>query len=145
MGVAQASHNQHLVEIVTTIQTRLMRFFYLIIAMDAYGPQLVKEHEEIVAAIRRRDPEQARQRAADHVTQTIRRSAGLFMTATEARLGELVTEPGTLTTGFAAEPLPLSEATAWGEHGDAARFHTARAQIEVDPALTARGGGRRRK
>ena len=138
VGIAQASHNQHLVEIATSIQTRLMRFFYLIIAMDAYGPQLVKEHEGIVAAIRERQPEQARQRAAEHVTNTIRRSAGLFMTATEARLGELITEPGSLLAGYGGEGLA-------GEHGDAARFHTAREQIEVDPALTAKAGRRRGK
>ncbi|HVA64130.1 MAG TPA: FCD domain-containing protein, partial [Terriglobales bacterium] len=138
VGIAQASHNQHLVEIATSIQTRLMRFFYLIIAMDAYGPQLVKEHEGIVAAIRERQPEQARQRAAEHVTNTIRRSAGLFMTATEARLGELITEPGSLMAGYGGEGLA-------GEHGDAARFHTAREQIEVDPALTAKAGRRKGK
>ncbi|HXR97897.1 MAG TPA: GntR family transcriptional regulator [Terriglobales bacterium] len=93
VGIAAASQNQHLVEVVTAIQTRLMRFFYLIIAMDGYGPQLVNEHKLIVAAIRERQPEAARQHAAEHVTQTIRRSAGLFMNSTEARLGELITEP----------------------------------------------------
>ncbi|MGH9394596.1 MAG: GntR family transcriptional regulator, partial [Terriglobales bacterium] len=154
VGIAQAAHNQHLVEIVTAIQTRLMRFFYLIIAMDAFGPQLVAEHEGIVAAIRGRQPELARQRAAEHVTSTIRRSAGLFMTSTEARLGELIAEPGTVLgqggRGAEGQALPQPFAEAAGviglpqapdaslEHGDAARFRSARAQIEVDPALTER-------
>ncbi|HUX66163.1 MAG TPA: GntR family transcriptional regulator [Terriglobales bacterium] len=147
VGIAQASHNQHLVEIATTVQTRLMRFFYLIIAMDAYGPQLVQEHEQIVAAIRARQPEQARQRAAEHVTHTIRRSAGLFMTSTEARLGELIAEPGSLMPGFGGEALADAAGVLAprGEHGDAARFHTAREQIEVNPALTAKAGRRRQE
>ncbi|HXE31083.1 MAG TPA: GntR family transcriptional regulator [Terriglobales bacterium] len=141
VGIAQASHNQHLVEIVTSVQTRLMRFFYLIIAMDAYGPQLVNEHEEIVRAIRARRPEEARQRAADHVTNTIRRSAGLFMTSTETRLGELITDPG-LMASFPPEGLVPGGIP---ERGDAAQFHDARASIAVDPSLTARKESSRRK
>lgn len=136
VGIAQATHNQHLVEIVTSIQTRLLRFFYLIIAMDAYGPQLVQEHEGILTAIRARDAEAARARAADHVTQTIRRSAGLFMTSTEARLGELITDPGSMGR---------LEATALAPELDSAAFHAAREGVEVDPErLPAAAGNRRR-
>ncbi len=141
VGLAQASHNQHLVEIAASIQTRLMRFFYLIIAMDAYGPQLVREHEQIVAAIRARDAEKARQRAAEHVTQTIRRSAGLFMTSTEARLNELIAEPAALA-GFGGA-LPEEPAPAIAPAGDAAAFLAGREGVAVDPALTERARGRR--
>ncbi len=141
VGIAQATHNEHLVEIVTAIQSRLMRFFYLIIAMDAYGPQLVHEHELIMDAIRARRPDEARQRAAEHVAQTVRRSAGVFMTATEARLGELITEPSSLM-GAPSEPHPLAEAAAvmgWPSAAaplnDAAALQRGRAGVEVRPAL----------
>lgn len=146
VGIAQASHNAHLVEIVTSIQSRLMRFFYLIIAMDAYGPQLVREHELIVEAIRARRPEEARQHAAEHVAQTVRRSAGLFMTSTEARLGELIAEPASLM-GAAAETQPLAEAAAvmgWaGAGSDSEALQRGRAGVEVRPALL--GPKRRRR
>lgn len=142
VGIAQASHNQHLVEIVTAIQTRLLRFFYLIIAMDAYGPQLVQEHEQIVAAIRARQPEQARQRAAEHVTQTIRRSAGLFMTSAEARLGELIAEPATIE-GLGAARLDAGGGFDTGL--DAAGFAAGRASVAVDPALTEAAARPRRR
>ncbi|MGH9466286.1 MAG: GntR family transcriptional regulator [Terriglobales bacterium] len=148
VGIAQASHNQHLVEIVTAIQSRLMRFFYLIIAMDAFGPTLVHEHELIMEGIRGRRPEEARLRSAEHVMKTVRRSAGLFMTATEARLAELVTEPGMLQ-GAAVEAEPLAEAASvmgWpstpgavaaAERPDAAGLQRGRAGVEVRPALLA--------
>jgi DNA-binding GntR family transcriptional regulator len=87
VGIAEASQNQHLVEVTTAIQTRLMRYFYLIIAMDAFGPELVEEHERIISAIRARNAQLARDRAAEHVRKTIERSAGLFVRSTRARLG----------------------------------------------------------
>jgi len=100
VGIARATGNQHLVGIVSDVQTRLLRFFYLIIAMDAYGPELVSEHEAIVRAIRERDAEGARRQAAEHVSQTVRRSAGLFVNSSDARLrevsGDLIAEPGTV-------------------------------------------------
>lgn len=88
VGIAEASQNEHLVEIATTIHTRLMRFFYLIIAMDAYGPELVGEHERIIAAIRGRQAGQASERAAEHVRRTIARSTGMITQSIHTRLGE---------------------------------------------------------
>jgi DNA-binding GntR family transcriptional regulator len=87
VGIAEASQNEHLVEVTTAIQTRLMRYFYLIIAMDAFGPDLVNEHEKIISAIRARSPDLARERAAEHVRKTIERSARLFLQSTRFRLG----------------------------------------------------------
>lgn len=90
VGIAQATDNKDLLGIVTNIHTRLMRYFYLGLSLDAFGPELVAEHCNIVDAIKARNPEEARQRAAEHVSNTIRRSANLFLAATGTRLEETV-------------------------------------------------------
>lgn len=72
--IAAASRNQSLLEIVTNAQTRLMRYYYLVIVMDSYGPQLVAEHRELVRALRSGNAELARARASDHLENTVRRS-----------------------------------------------------------------------
>jgi DNA-binding FadR family transcriptional regulator len=54
-----------------------MRYFYQVISMDSYGHQLVEEHRDIARAVKRRNPELARQCAAEHVRKTIQRSARL--------------------------------------------------------------------
>jgi DNA-binding GntR family transcriptional regulator len=141
VGIAQASQNADLIGIVTSIQTHLMRFFYLIIAMDAYGVELVQEHEKIVAAIRGRDPLQAQRYSSEHIRNTIRRSAGLFMTSTEARLGELITDSELLRSfrkGSAASwdeiatpDSPRANPKFLGK-ADAALFRAGRASITVD-------------
>ena len=93
VGIAQASGNDFLAGMVSSIHTRLMRFFYLGLSMDAYGLELVKEHCEIVDAIKARDSERARKCAHEHVINTIRRSAGLFQAATDRSLGVRRSEP----------------------------------------------------
>jgi|SRR5579864_278622 len=141
VGIAQASQNADLVSIVTSIQTHLMRFFYLIIAMDAYGTDLVQEHEKIVAAIRARNPRQAQQSSADHIRNTIRRSAGLFMTSTESRLTELITDSELLANFRSGETPAWAEANADSSFAnskllgkaDSALFRAARASITADP------------
>ena len=150
VGIAQASQNADLADFVTSIQTHLMRFFYLIIAMDAYGTDLVQEHEKIVAAIRARNPLQAQRYSAEHIRNTIRRSVGLFMTSTEARLGELIAD-SELLVNFKQGKLepgdPVVTATflrasqkVLGK-ADTALFRAARASVTVDPTDTA---GRKR-
>jgi hypothetical protein len=67
-----------------------MRFFYLGLSFDSYGPTLVAEHIGLVEAIRRRDAEDARAMAADHIRKAIERSASLLMGA--IRFGEAVFE-----------------------------------------------------
>jgi DNA-binding GntR family transcriptional regulator len=89
--IARATRNQQLYDVVSNVHIRLMRFFYLGLPFDSYGPALVKEHVGMVAAIRARDPEQARQRAAEHITNAMERSATLLMSA--LRFGEAVFEP----------------------------------------------------
>ena len=77
IAIANASGNQALVEIVTNMQARLMRYFYLVIVMDSYGPQLVAEHHEIVRAIQSGNAQTARERAQEHVTNTVHRSSNV--------------------------------------------------------------------
>lgn len=103
VGIAEAAQNPQLVEVVRALQTRLLRFFYLIIAMDAYGPQLVEEHRQIAAAIGARQPEAARRCAAEHVEQTVRRAARLFLNSGEYHHLEL---------GVGPCAAPLDEAVA---------------------------------
>lgn len=72
--IAAASRNQAFLDVVKNVQTRLMRYYYLVIAMDSYGPELVEEHRNLVRAIKSGNPELARQRAGDHLSNTVRRS-----------------------------------------------------------------------
>ncbi len=75
--IASCSGNQLFREMVSNLQARLMRYFYLVISMDSYGHQLVDEHRAIAKAIKRRQPELARQKTLDHIQKTIERSARL--------------------------------------------------------------------
>jgi DNA-binding GntR family transcriptional regulator len=70
VSIANASRNRSLTEIVTNIHTRLMRYSYLVISVDSYGPQLSNEHKALVRAIRMKDAERARERALDHLNRT---------------------------------------------------------------------------
>jgi DNA-binding GntR family transcriptional regulator len=73
--IAAASGNELIADITSNLQTRLIRYFYLVISMASYGQELVDEHDEIVKAIRARKPELAKARAADHVLRTIERTS----------------------------------------------------------------------
>jgi GntR family transcriptional regulator, rspAB operon transcriptional repressor len=147
VGIAQAAQNANLVGIVTSIQTHLMRFFYLIIAMDAYGKELVDEHEKIVAAIRARNPRQAQQYSAEHIRKTIRRSARLFMSSMESRSMELITDSESLArfhnddTSSWAELAKSERSFDNVKHlgkADSALFREARASVAADPVITAK-------
>ena len=83
VAIAQATRNEHLAQIVADIHMRLLRFFYLGLSMDSYGPQLVKEHMAIVAAIKSHDAIAARRQAKEHARNTIRRSQRLFVAESE--------------------------------------------------------------
>jgi DNA-binding GntR family transcriptional regulator len=74
ISIAAASKNQALLQIVTNAQTRLMRYYYLVIVMDSYGPQLVAEHQELVRALRSGNAQLARARASEHLENTVMRS-----------------------------------------------------------------------
>jgi DNA-binding GntR family transcriptional regulator len=74
ISIASASRNQAFLDVVRNVQTRLMRYYYLVIVMDSYGTELVEEHHDLVRAIKAGNTEMARTRAAEHLANTIRRS-----------------------------------------------------------------------
>jgi DNA-binding GntR family transcriptional regulator len=70
ISIAVASRNQSLLEIITNTHTRLMRYSYLVIVVDSYGPQLSTEHKALVRAIRARNSTLARECALEHLNKT---------------------------------------------------------------------------
>ncbi|HMG03283.1 MAG TPA: GntR family transcriptional regulator [Edaphobacter sp.] len=86
--IAQSTRNKRLYDVVSNIHIRLMRFFYLGLPFDSYGPALVAEHIRIADAIYARDVEEARCRAREHIRMAMDRSATLLMSA--IRFGEAV-------------------------------------------------------
>jgi DNA-binding GntR family transcriptional regulator len=91
ISIAVASRNQSLLEIITNTHTRLMRYSYLVIVVDSYGPQLSTEHKALVRAIRARNPAQAREYALEHLNKTETR--GLRV---DWRIANLPVEPDTI-------------------------------------------------
>jgi DNA-binding GntR family transcriptional regulator len=75
--IAAATRNQAFLDVVMNVQTRLMRYYYQVIVMDSYGPELVAEHHDLVRAIKSRNPDLARQRAEEHLANTARRSLNI--------------------------------------------------------------------
>lgn len=88
--IAQSTRNNRLCEVVGNVHIRLMRFFYLGLSLDAYGPTLVAEHIRLVDAIASRDTDAAHREAAQHINKALERSATLLMSA--IRFGEAVFE-----------------------------------------------------
>jgi DNA-binding GntR family transcriptional regulator len=89
IAIAEATGNAALVEMVTNMQARLVRYFYLVITMDSYGQQLVNEHHEIVRAIRSGNAQAAREFAAEHVTKTVGRSSNVDVRSVSQQPGVL--------------------------------------------------------
>jgi DNA-binding GntR family transcriptional regulator len=77
ISIAAASRNHAFLDVVQNEQTRLMRYYYQVIVMDSYGHQLIEEHQNLVRAIKARNPDLARARAIDHLKNTSRRSANI--------------------------------------------------------------------
>jgi DNA-binding GntR family transcriptional regulator len=75
--IAASTRNQAYLDVVMNVQTRLMRYYYQVIVMDSYGPELVAEHHDLVRAIKSGNPDLARQRAEEHLTNTARRSVNI--------------------------------------------------------------------
>lgn len=77
ISIAAASRNSAFLDVVRNEQTRLMRYFYQVIVMDSYGHELIMEHQNLVRAIKARNPDLARARAVEHLTNTSRRSTNV--------------------------------------------------------------------
>ena len=99
-GIALAAGNHHLVEIVSNVHTRLMRYFFLGLDADSFGGEISTEHCAIVGAIRKRKPAEARKLAHEHIRSTMRRSSGLLASASEAGRAEVGVLNG--STGLAS-------------------------------------------
>jgi len=78
VGIAAAAANERLVEIVSNVHTRLMRYFYLGLSMQSFGDQIVQEHCAIVEAIRNNNAAEAGEHTREHIENTLRRSSGLW-------------------------------------------------------------------
>lgn len=81
-GIAEATGNRRLVEIVFNLHTRLMRYFFLGLDADSFGGEIATEHCAIVDAIRRRNGTEAHDLARRHILSTMRRSSSLFTSGT---------------------------------------------------------------
>lgn len=75
VGIAESTGNKELAQVVASVHTKLMRYFYLSLGMNAYGTELVNEHMAIVQAIRESNAQEAQQRTRDHILNTMQRSA----------------------------------------------------------------------
>jgi hypothetical protein len=67
-----------------------MRYFYQVIVMDSYGHELIEEHQHLVRAIKERNPDLARARAIEHLTNTSRRSANVDLRSVNYRPDSLL-------------------------------------------------------
>ncbi|MDE1177973.1 MAG: GntR family transcriptional regulator [Edaphobacter sp.] len=95
--IAQSTRNKRLFDVVSNIHIRLMRFFYLGLPFDSYGPALVNEHIQLIDAICERKSEEARSRATEHIRMAMDRSASLLMSA--IRFGEAVFDASSTLDG----------------------------------------------
>jgi GntR family transcriptional regulator, rspAB operon transcriptional repressor len=94
VGIAEATGNDHLAEIVSNVHTRLMRYFYLGLNADSFGEEIVTEHRAIVEAIGMRRGAEARRLSRQHIMNTMRRSTGLLSNTRSSRLIEFGPSPG---------------------------------------------------
>jgi GntR family transcriptional regulator, rspAB operon transcriptional repressor len=81
VGIAEATGNNELAKVVASVHTKLMRYFYLSLGMNAYGTELVKEHLSILRAIQARDAAEAQRRTRKHILNTMERSARSLSTS----------------------------------------------------------------
>lgn len=67
IGIARLSRNPLLVRAVTEMRNHMERIMYAAIDIGYYGEFPVREHLDILEAIQKRQPEQARQLMYDHI------------------------------------------------------------------------------
>ena len=70
IGMARLTRNPMLVRAVSDMRCHMERVMYAAIGIGYYGEAPVKEHSEIVQAIRGHDPELARRLMYDHIIQS---------------------------------------------------------------------------
>lgn len=92
ISIAAATRNHTFLDVVRNVQARLMRYYYLVIVMDSYGPELIEEHQQLVRAIRAGDPELARAQAIQHLANTSRRSVNVDWRSANFGVGLFVGE-----------------------------------------------------
>jgi DNA-binding GntR family transcriptional regulator len=67
LGIARLGHNRLLLRAVADLRCQMERIMFAAIDIGYYGEVPTLEHEEIVEAIRRRDPSVARRLMFDHI------------------------------------------------------------------------------
>ncbi len=70
LGIARLSRNQMLVRAVSEARSQMERIMYAAIDIHYYGEVPSLEHQEIMKAIQERNPELARRRMYEHITQS---------------------------------------------------------------------------
>jgi len=105
--IAAATRNQAYLDIVINVQTRLMRYYYQVIVMDSYGPELVAEHHDLVRAIKSGNTVLARQRAEEHLTHTARRSVNIDLRSVNYGIDGL---PNPLADEWPQQNVPTAKA-----------------------------------
>lgn len=84
IAIAKASRNKELLDVVQNVQTRLMRYYFLVIVMDSYGQELVDEHRDLFRAIKAGNTALSRTRATEHLVNTARRSMNVDLRSVRA-------------------------------------------------------------
>jgi GntR family transcriptional regulator, rspAB operon transcriptional repressor len=70
LGIARLSRNQMLVRAVNEARSQMERIMYAAIDIHYYGEVPAREHQEILKAIEEHNPELARKRMYDHISQS---------------------------------------------------------------------------
>jgi DNA-binding GntR family transcriptional regulator len=70
LGIARLSRNQMLVRAVNEARSQMERIMYAAIDIHYYGEVPAREHQQIVKAIQEHNPELARKRMYDHISQS---------------------------------------------------------------------------
>jgi DNA-binding GntR family transcriptional regulator len=98
ISIAASTRNDAFLEVVHNVQTRLMRYYYLVIVMDSYGKELIEEHQRLVRAIKSGDAGMARKYAMEHLTNTHRRSVDIDLRSMSTNLTTVHDENGNFAT-----------------------------------------------
>jgi DNA-binding GntR family transcriptional regulator len=70
VGIALLARNQMIVRAVSEARSQMERIMLAAVDIHYFGEVPAREHQEILSAIRARDPERARQKMHDHIMQS---------------------------------------------------------------------------